>query len=208
MKHSSLGVILVLICICAQAKTPPGSNVMGPPVDERHHHGCGRPKPISAYVIPTPQGRLVLPARTVIKRSGVPIHRDKEPQRWEEPYSYAKAASALSMTLILAVSDDCVDIQVKELFIVLPTGRVVKQQVWTTHWKDGFFISEGRLTYWSEWFCQAEDREREEGKSYVQSFNPDSLTFERKPVPFEMYCGSKRQPRHIVFKSPTTIGLR
>ncbi len=208
MKNTSLGVILFLIGTCAQAKTPPASNVIGPSVDEKYQNGCGKPKPVSAYVIPTPQGRLVLPARTVIERNGVSIHRDQEPQAWEEPYSYATAASALSMTLILVVNDDCVDIQVKELFIVLPSGRVVKQRIWTSHWKDGFFISDGRLTYWSEWFCQTEDKEREEGKSYVHAFNPDSLTFERKSVPVEMYCGAKRQPRHIVFKSPSVISRR
>jgi len=164
------------------------------------YYGCGKPKSIAGYNLKWLGAQISLPSYVTIKRNGAVLFSDPNPSRWKPPYTSARYAATGNALLILTLGDDCVDIQEKRLFIVQEDSRVVHQPVWTSNWKDGFFLEDGVLTYWSEYFCQAEDKEKEAGKSYVYAFSKNKQSFERVDVDEAKYCGRPPTERFLRFR--------
>jgi hypothetical protein len=107
--------------------------------------------------------------------------------------------------LIVAETTDCIDLTTRDLYLVRRDGQVIHQPIWTSHWKDGFLFEAGRLTYWSEWFCHADNTERRAGSSYVYWFEETRGVFERRDVPEALYCGTSPEFRFLKFREPTRL---
>ncbi len=163
---------------------------------------CGKPKPILGYEI-TFLGKLIsIPKYVHITREENVLFSDEEPEPWNFPYTTAKYAIAEDLLLIVTQEIDCVNMDYKRLFIVQENAPIVHQPVWTGNWKDGFFLENNQLHYWSEWFCYPENKERENGQSYVYSFARESQSFERIVVDEKRYCSPNSTPPLIEFHEP------
>jgi hypothetical protein len=149
--------------------------------------------------------RYVLPAYVEIVKDGVTLFRDEQPSQWLPPYKGAHYSSVGAYLLIETFDQDCIDILVRRLFVILPDGSVVHQPVWSRHWRDGFFIEDDELTYWSEAFCWEEDTERRAGISYVYVFSEAKRLFERKDVPDSVYCNNDKPIPFLVFQPAQEI---
>lgn len=172
------------------------------------YYGCGKPKSIPGYQLKWRGAQISLPSYVTIKRNESVLFSDANPSKWEPPYTSARYAALGNALLILTLSDDCVDVQLKRLFIIQEDGRVIHQPVWTSTWKDGFFLEDGVLTYWSEWFCRSEDKEKEAGKSYVYAFSKNKQLFERVETDETKYCGRPLTRRFIRFRPFRSIASK
>jgi hypothetical protein len=164
------------------------------------YYGCGKPHSIAGYEITFQGEKISLPGYVVIKRGDQTIYTDPKVVGWEPPYTSARYAVINQMLLVLTQSSDCIDQTQQELFIIRKGENIVHQPVWTSNWDGGFFLDDGHLSYWSEWFCQPEDKTRKSGMSYIYRFSSNKEAFERIDVPEDKYCPNLAVSRFIIFR--------
>ena len=85
---------------------------------------------------------------------------------------------------------DCIDLSHSQIFVISRDGRVMANEpVWSENWKDGFFVENGTLNYWSEWFCRDENETRaSDEKSYLYTIAPGDRKFNKRNVPAAEIC--------------------
>ena len=170
------------------------------PQDQAHqqgdtYYGCGKPKPIDGYEITFQGARLHLPRFVQINEGSRTLFADEKTSGWEPPYNSARYATVGDMLVIVTAQTDCIDLDHKRLFVVQDHRLLLHQTIWTGNWRDGFFIHEGRLSYWSEWFCRSENNDRKAGQTFIYSLARDSKSFERVDVKEKRLCAPVNEPR-------------
>jgi hypothetical protein len=158
---------------------------------------CGRARRVASFTIEHGGRTYTLPANVRIQEGDTTLFEDECTSRWRPPYSGVSFSSFRQYLLVRTYEQDCVDIHHARLFVISPDGSVIHQPVWTSHWPAGFFVSEGELTYWSEWFCR--DPERGEG-SYVYVFSESERRFVRREVSESAYCEGSSEPVYLEFE--------
>ena len=162
---------------------------------------CGKPTPIDGYKVTFNDDLILLPSYVILQRKGHVLFADPNATVWNPPYTSAGYATITDLLLILTEYNDCIDIDVKRLFIIGKDINIIHQPLWTSHWEDGFFIEKGKLTYWSEWFCYPENKDKGSGKSYVYEFSKEKESFVRVDIAEAKYCENPPIERFIKFKS-------
>jgi hypothetical protein len=135
----------------------------------------------------------------MILKTGVTIYEDPAPVEWLDPYRGVLSASFGKYLLLQTFEKDCKGAYQARLFVVSPEGRVIHQPVWTSHWTAGFFEHQKSLTYWSEWFCRADNPERGD-ESYVYVFSEERAAFERVDVSRDLFCRRASPIKFLQFK--------
>jgi len=182
------------------AATPLDVVAQDAPYEENNiYYGCGEPKPHNGYELTFGGETISLPRYIIIVRNGNTLYSDEKTKVWESSYNGARYAIVGDWLLILTSETDCIDLDYKRLFIIRPGEPIIHQPVWTGNWKDGFFLEHGHLTYWSEWFCHPENKERTDNISYVYTFNDDAESFVQVKVENNMYCLVDNEPTFIEF---------
>jgi hypothetical protein len=136
----------------------------------------------------------------MILKDGVTIYEDPAPTQWLDPYKGVLASAFGKYLLLQSFEKDCLGAYQARLFMISPEGRVIHQPVWTSHWIAGFFVHGGKLTYWSEWFCRAENPERHGGESYVYVFSESRAAFEKTDVSGDLFCRRASPIKFLQFK--------
>jgi hypothetical protein len=160
---------------------------------------CGKPRHVAEFTINHGGSRYALPAYVKIQKDAATLFEDQLTSEWRPPYNGVEYSSFGQYLLVQTFEQDCVDVYFARLFMISPDGSVVHQPVWTSNWRAGFFVAEGKLTYWSEWFCQSNNSEREEGTSYVYAFSEPKRTFVRQDVDDSVYCARSADLEFIRF---------
>jgi hypothetical protein len=187
------------LCLLLLLWLLPACGRVGRPV-EKSPESCGKPRRVPAFTVRHGGHDYLLPASVMILKGGVPIYEDQAPTEWLEPYKGVLSASFGKYLLLQTFEKDCIGAYQARLFVVSPEGRVLHQPVWTSHWIAGFFVHGGKLTYWSEWFCRAENPERQNEESYVYVFSEERAAFERMTVGRELFCRRASPIRFLQFK--------
>lgn len=167
---------------------------------EENEDFCGQPRPVAQFTLEHGGHRYTLPAYVSIQKDGATLFEDESTSEWRLPYNGVEISSFGPYLLLQTFEQDCVDLYLARLFMVSPDGSVIHQAAWTSHWRAGFFVDHGRLTYWSEWFCHANNSEREEGTSYVYVFSEPKKAFVRQTVSDSVYCKRATELEFLSFE--------
>ena len=154
-----------------------------------HAQDCGPTRKVAGYAFTAFGKRFAFPRFFQIERDGLRIYSDLNPEAWVAPYYGVKTAQFQNLILIQPFYNDCVDVDSARLFILSRSGQLLmKQRLWTQNWAGGFFDAGGRLTYWSEWFCNKANPERRKNKAYVYQYDPGRIEFQKKETALPSPC--------------------
>jgi hypothetical protein len=169
------------------------------------YYGCGKPRPIDGYEITFQGTRLLLPRLVQILDGSTTLFIDDKPTPWIPPYSEAKYAIVGDLLLIVTEQNDCIDLQTKRLFILKNHQVLLHQRIWTNFYRDGFYLDEGVLRYWSEYFCSPASSDWQNGRTFAYALAKDSTAFERVEVDEAHACGPGDERQRIEFHEPTLL---
>ena len=166
---------------------------------EENEGFCGKPRRIAQFTLDHGGHRYSLPTYVMIEKAGVTIFEDESTSKWRPPYNGVEFSSFEQYLLVQTFEQDCVDLYSARLFMISPDGSVIYQRVWTSNWRAGFFVADGKLTYWSEWFCHSNNSEREQGASYIFVFSEPKKVFVRQAVNDSVYCDHSAELEFLSF---------
>lgn len=148
---------------------------------------CGLGRKVSGYTFDYGGQRFSMPKLGVLNRAGKEIYSRDGVYDWWTNYSGAELYQFADFLLLRVWSRDCIDIYQGEIFLISPSGELLLQQYeWTSNWKGGFYIDDGQLAYWSEYFCYIGNSSNRD--TFIYRLADSKNYFYRQAVDPEGYC--------------------
>jgi len=143
---------------------------------------------VNSYKIDLNGQEIYIPKNLEVIFNDNLIFKSEELTDWVSPYNSIHLATINNILLILIVDEDCEDYLDRKLLIVSDNGEILaREDIWSGHWKDQFFFRNNNITYWSEWFCQENNKEASIDNAYVYTW-PGYGKFEKEFIPREEIC--------------------
>jgi len=156
------------------------------------HEFCGELTEVSSYEFTVGDVTLSFPLILEIRADDRVVYTDGSMYAqgrsigWVFPQNGLRIALLDEHILIEVYEQDCVDLLFRKLVVLSKSGEfILSQPIWTSHWKDAFYLEGDNLVYWSEWFCRRVNRES--GKSYVYVWRGYE-EFQKDERPYESVC--------------------
>jgi hypothetical protein len=161
---------------------------------------CGEPIAFEGYEVAYSGVTYRLPMFVTIERDGATVWADETPKMWVSPYMGLREATVGDHLILEAGETDCIDIDSRRIFIFSPKELVFQGWLWTANHRAGFYLSDERLTYWSEWFCdRLHNREIVDELSYVYQFTEDLKSAGRRSVAWAENCPTPEDVEFLEF---------
>ncbi|ESQ88471.1 hypothetical protein ABAC460_15675 [Asticcacaulis sp. AC460] len=166
---------------------------------------CGPVKPVSAYTARAAGMKIELPAIRHVKVDGKTVARN-EPSPWEDSANGAAMAVTDNAVVILVSETDCIDLTRSDVYVLDLDGKLrASSRLWTENHVDGFVREAGGLVFWSDWFCDSENKDLKPGKSHVYVLKDGARSFVREERSFNAVCNVLRNQRPLRFTPMTAI---
>jgi hypothetical protein len=136
---------------------------------------------IDGHTIEMPSfGHLLINGKTLVKENERP---------WYDSHNAAKIGRIGNEFIIIGSVGDCIDLRWSIVYIVDKMGNLrAHNQIWTEHYKDGFYKENDSIIYWSEWFCSEFNKARIPGMTYVYTLKDGSNSFTREDRDMKNLC--------------------
>lgn len=178
---------LALVILMAGLFMPQAAFAQTVAIDGREEF-CGWGFPVSAYVgevggleieLPSP-GHLIVNGQSLVEGDGMP---------WEDSHNVAYAGRVGDDIVIVTVVTDCLDYAQSLYFILDAVGRLrTHGELWTEHSEYAFVRIAGGIAYWSDWFCDPNNPDREFGRPYWMVLRDGEAAFVRDAGPPSNIC--------------------
>ena len=149
---------------------------------DENEMGCGTPKPFSAYEFQVDKMSVRLSNFLEVIIDGRAIYSSSKKLKWNEAAMSAQYFKFKNYVFVEAREGDCIDLINRKLLSLDPRNSksAKSHDILTGHHKDAFFLHQGALFYWSEWFCmKADNKEAKDNGAYLFRFEPAKSEFEK-----------------------------
>ena len=146
---------------------------------------CDTPaRPIEAFEFEVLGNSYFIPSNSTVKKNGVTIYRGANPQKWDLSRMGMYYLVRDGYLFLEMSQSDCVDIDETRYFVnPNQTDYLLELNISGHSYSKDFFEYDGKLYFWTEWFCLPQNPQVKELGKYVMALDESFIHFTPRHFP-------------------------